>query len=118
MDKGEGMECVCKYYDAEMSATVAFGDSMNDFLTGKHSGSFAREELYNSDPKSGDARLCGTTASLCGIEGEVLLYGGRYIVDAKSIMGIFSLDLSKPLRLEIKEWKEEYMPLLEKYVIV
>ncbi len=24
--------------------------------------------MYNSDPTSGDARLCGTTASLCGIE--------------------------------------------------
>lgn len=25
-------------------------------------------ELYNADPASGDARQCGTTASLCGIE--------------------------------------------------
>ena len=28
----------------------------------------ARGELYNDDPRLGDARLCGTTASLCGIE--------------------------------------------------
>ena len=41
---------------------------LNDFLTGQYSGSFGRGELYNSDPESGDARLCGTTASLCGIE--------------------------------------------------
>lgn len=41
---------------------------LNDFLTGQYPGSFARGELYNSDPTSGDARLCGTTASLCGIE--------------------------------------------------
>lgn len=33
-------------------------------------GAFGRGELYNSDPNSGDARLCGTTASLCGIEKE------------------------------------------------
>lgn len=26
---------------------------------------------------------------------------GKYVVDAKSIMGIFSLDLSKPLNLKI-----------------
>ena len=39
-----------------------------DFLTGQYPGSFGRGELYNSDPASGDARLCGTTASLCGIE--------------------------------------------------
>ncbi len=41
---------------------------LNDYLTGKWYGSFARGELYNDDPRLGDARLCGTTASLCGIE--------------------------------------------------
>ena len=30
---------------------------------------------------------------------EVDLASGRYAVDAKSIMGIFSLDLSKPIQL-------------------
>ncbi|MBP5662068.1 MAG: HPr family phosphocarrier protein [Clostridia bacterium] len=29
------------------------------------------------------------------------LRSGRYVVDAKSILGIFSLDLSKPVELEI-----------------
>mgnify|MGYP000846263741 FL=1 len=32
---------------------------------------------------------------------DVDLTSGRYIVDAKSIMGIFSLDLSKPIRMEV-----------------
>ena len=32
-------------------------------------------------------------------EYEVDLASGRYAVDAKSIMGIFSLDLSKPIQL-------------------
>ncbi len=41
---------------------------LNDYLTGKWPGSTARGELYNDDPRLGDARLCGTTASLCGIE--------------------------------------------------
>ena len=31
---------------------------------------------------------------------EIDLTSGRYVVDAKSIMGIFSLDLSKPIQLE------------------
>lgn len=31
---------------------------------------------------------------------DVDLSSGRYVVDAKSIMGIFSLDLSKPIILE------------------
>ena len=29
------------------------------------------------------------------------LVSGRYVIDAKSIMGIFSLDLSKPISMEI-----------------
>ena len=33
--------------------------------------------------------------------GDFDLASERYVVDAKSIMGIFSLDLSKPLRLDI-----------------
>ena len=41
---------------------------LNDYLTGKWPGSPARGELYNDDPRLGDARLCGTTASLCGME--------------------------------------------------
>ncbi|NLK21548.1 MAG: HPr family phosphocarrier protein [Epulopiscium sp.] len=34
-------------------------------------------------------------------EGDFDLSSGRYKVDAKSIMGIFSLDLSAPLKLDI-----------------
>ena len=41
---------------------------LNDYFTGKWPGSQARGELYNDDPRLGDARLCGTTASLCGME--------------------------------------------------
>ena len=32
---------------------------------------------------------------------DVDLTSGRYVVDAKSIMGIFSLDLGKPIRVEV-----------------
>ena len=31
------------------------------------------------------------------------LVSGRYVIDAKSIMGIFSLDISKPIKLNIYE---------------
>ena len=41
---------------------------LNDYFTGRWPGSASRGELYNDDPRLGDARLCGTTASLCGIE--------------------------------------------------
>ncbi|MBR3570916.1 MAG: amylosucrase [Oscillibacter sp.] len=42
---------------------------LNDWFTGKYPGSLSRGELYNDDPRLGDARMCGTTASLCGVEG-------------------------------------------------
>ena len=32
---------------------------------------------------------------------DVDLTSGRYVVDAKSIMGIFSLDLSKPIKVDV-----------------
>ncbi|MBR2477026.1 MAG: HPr family phosphocarrier protein [Clostridia bacterium] len=32
---------------------------------------------------------------------DIDLASGRYVVDAKSIMGIFSLDLAKPIKVEI-----------------
>ena len=42
---------------------------LNDWFRGKFPGSLSRGELYNDDPKLGDARMCGTTASLCGAQG-------------------------------------------------
>ena len=47
---------------------VAHKKYINDYLKGAYWGSNSRGELYNDDPRLGDARMCGTTASLCGIE--------------------------------------------------
>ncbi len=44
---------------------------LNDYFRGIFPGSDARGELYNDDPVLMDARLCGTTASLCGLEGAI-----------------------------------------------
>ncbi|MCI8292232.1 MAG: amylosucrase [Hespellia sp.] len=41
---------------------------LNDYFQGYAGESNSRGELYNADPVSGDARFCGTTASMCGIE--------------------------------------------------
>lgn len=41
------------------------------------------------------------------------LVSGRYVIDAKSILGIFSMDLSKPLVLQIHEHQEEAGKILE-----
>ncbi len=61
---------------------------LNDYFTGKWSGSPARGELYNDDPRLGDARLCGTTASLCGVE------SARYEKDDEKLSRALRLDLT------------------------
>ena len=47
------------------------------------------------------------------------LISGRYVIDAKSIMGIFSIDLSKPIELTIHESDEidEILKALQPYVV-
>lgn len=41
------------------------------------------------------------------------LVSGRYVIDAKSIMGIFSLDLSKPIDLCIHADESNIAPILD-----
>jgi amylosucrase len=41
---------------------------LNDFYSGRFPGSFARGALFQENPVTGDARISGSTASLCGIE--------------------------------------------------
>ena len=47
------------------------------------------------------------------------LVSGRYVIDAKSIMGIFSLDLSKPIELNIHaaENADEVLNVLKPYIV-
>ncbi|MBO6114935.1 MAG: HPr family phosphocarrier protein [Lachnospiraceae bacterium] len=44
---------------------------------------------------------------ISGFNAEFDLVSGRYVIDAKSIMGIFSLDISKPIELHIHTENEE-----------
>ena len=50
---------------------------------------------------------------------DVDLISGRYAIDAKSIMGIFSLDLSKPIDLAIhaESNMDEIMEVLKPYLV-
>ncbi|MBM3714594.1 MAG: amylosucrase [Actinobacteria bacterium] len=41
---------------------------LNDFYVGRHDGTFARGVPFQENPRTGDARVTGTTASLAGIE--------------------------------------------------
>jgi phosphotransferase system HPr-like phosphotransfer protein len=47
------------------------------------------------------------------------LISGRYVIDAKSIMGIFSLDLSKPIQLTIHETDEmeQILKAIEPFIV-
>ena len=51
-------------------------------------------------------------------EYDIDLASGRYAVDAKSIMGIFSLDLSKPIELRAHtEDAEELFAAIDSYIV-
>ena len=66
---------------------VAHKKFLNDYFTGKGYNSDSRGELYNDDPRLGDARLCGTTASLSGLE------AGQYEANADKIDQAVACDL-------------------------
>lgn len=55
------------------------------------------------------------------IEPDMEIIAGRYIIDAKSIMGIFSIDLSKNLTLRIRSTDEneckEIKEKLKKFIV-
>ena len=49
---------------------------------------------------------------------DIDLVSGRYAVDAKSIMGIFSLDLSKPIELNAHtDDADKFMSDIAKYIV-
>ena len=56
------------WLSAQGMQEVSHKKFLNDYFTGRFAGSVSRGELYNDDPVLQDARLCGTTASLCGVE--------------------------------------------------
>lgn len=48
---------------------------------------------------------------------DIDLISGKYIVDAKSIMGIFSLDLSKPIHLQVHcDQDDQFISDIEKFI--
>lgn len=64
-------------------------------------------------------KVKGFVNAISPLDGDFDLVSDRYVVDAKSIMGIFSLDLGKTLRLDIHcdETAEKVMPKLEAYIV-
>lgn len=50
---------------------------------------------------------------------DIDLTSGRYVVDAKSIMGIFSLNLSKAIKVEAQcgDMEEKFMSDLKRFIV-
>jgi phosphotransferase system HPr-like phosphotransfer protein len=61
-------------------------------------------------------RFINITGSL---DYDIDLISGRYVVDGKSIMGIFSLDLSKPIDVVINDdkYSEKFFNEIAKFII-
>lgn len=57
---------------------------LNDFYTGRFPGSFADGVAFQDNPRTGDARVCGTTASLAGAATEPE-FGARRILLAHAL---------------------------------
>ena len=55
--------------------------------------------------------------SISSLEGDFDLIDGRYVVDARSLMGIFSMDLSGPIQLRIKKDSEKAMRAVEDFMV-
>jgi amylosucrase len=53
---------------------------LNDFYSGRHPLSYARGALFQDNPQTGDARISGSAASLCGLE-DALERGDDVAVD-------------------------------------
>ena len=56
--------------------------------------------------------------AVTAFDGEVDLSSGRYVVDGKSIMGIFSLDLLSPIKLTIhSENADELVAKITRFIV-
>lgn len=56
---------------------------------------------------------------LVGFDGDIDLESGRYIVDGKSILGIFSLNLREPVKVTIRNCnrENELKEALKQYIV-
>ncbi len=63
-----------------------------------------------------DVRNFVNAVTLC--EYDVDLASGRYVVDAKSIMGIFSLDLMNPIQMTVhSDDCEKFLATVDRFII-
>ena len=71
--------------------------------------------MYISLPTAEDAHAF--VVQISALDGQFDLLSGRYVIDAKSLMGILSLDRTKPLELRIEKATAKTMKVLEHFTV-
>lgn len=55
---------------------------------------------------------------ISAMDGQFELHSGRQVLDAKSILGIYCLDLSRPLLLKIEENSDVSLEKLKEFIVL
>ena len=71
------------------------------------------QEIHISLPTA--ERVQSFVEAITPLEGNFDLISGKYVLDARSLMGIFSLDLSQPILLKIYNDTKENMAALRPF---
>ena len=71
--------------------------------------------MYISLPTVEDAH--SFVVQISSLDGQFDLLSGRYVIDAKSLMGILSLDLTKPLKLRVEKDTEKALNALAHFTV-
>lgn len=96
----------------------------NSFMCKKYSGKDRSKEVMNMTVVNVNINTIEKVKSFVNVlvkfDCDFDLVSGRYVVDAKSIMGIFSMDLAKPIQLNIhvdNDEAGEILAALDPYII-
>ena len=60
-------------------------------------------------------RIKNFESLIADMKGKFALCSGHYVVEAKSVMGILSMNLSKPILLKISDTSEKNVEILRQY---
>ena len=55
--------------------------------------------------------------SISPLDGDFDLIDGRYVVDARSLMGIFGMNLTKPIQLRIHKNSKKAIQVIESFIV-
>ena len=84
------------------------------FARGGGKGRINMRSVYISLPTVEAAQTF--VGEISALRGNFDLMSGEYIIDARSLMGIFSLDLTKPVKLIVEKDTEETMRAISRFI--